>query len=206
MQDLKQTKLFESKLNLIKKEDFLDRLKRKKTDFQFYNLLNLLKKAKNYKKKSFFTQKKVINFTVLFKELQLNLKKYIKLYRISLEKSLGVLDGAVNFFNCIKILLPIIKIIKKKKSGAIHELPRPLLNFRNSLGIAIKNLVTSSLKRKEKTLVKKLTKEIMATLKKKSLSYYNKLEIYEIAKKGRPFLHLLNFKKYRIRYTSRKAY
>ena len=112
----------------------------------------------------------------------------------------------MSFFNCVKILLPIVKIIKKKKSGTIYELPRPLLNFTNSLAIAIKNLIFSSLKRKDKTLVKKLTKEIVSTLKKKSLSYYNKLQIYSVAKKGKPFLHYLNFKQYRLKYTSKKAF
>lgn len=127
---------------------------------------------------------------------------FLKLRNLSFNKyfEFNFLDGAALFFKAIKLLIPVIKIIKKKVSGNILNLPTPLFKPKNAITIAIKNLLINSLKRKEKNLINKILLEIKDTLNKKSDSYLIKLQHYKVGTNNIPFINNLNIKKQRIKY------
>jgi ribosomal protein S7 len=188
LEKIKYKKLFYKKLNFYTRANF--DVTKKSINFYIFKIF-VGKITKKGKKLAAFN----FAYKILLKLRQLAFTKF----------NLIQLDGAALFFKAIKLLVPVVKIIRKKVSGNIFNLPTPLFKPKNGITIAIKNLLTNSYKRKEKGVINKIIAEIKDTLNKKSLSYLIKMQNYRVGVNNIPFLHHLNIKQYRIRYNDYKA-
>ena len=117
----------------------------------------------------------------------------------------SIIDGAEGFFKGIRFILPLIRIAKRRISATYYYLPSPLLNAKNSIAKALKNILTNSFKRKEKTLALKISNEVVQTIKKTSESFKQKQAEYLIGTRGIPFLRYLLKRRPRERFTQKKA-
>ena len=68
----------------------------------------------------------------------------------------SVYDGALSFFSCIKLILPIIRLVRKKVAGSIYDLPTPLFKPKQAITKAFKSIIVHSYKRSDKSFSLKI--------------------------------------------------
>ena len=98
------------------------------------------------------------------------------------------LEGVHVFEKAVENVKPQVEVKSRRVGGAVYQVPIEVQEFRQ-VTLAIRWLVTNTRKRSEKTVVHKLSGELMDAYKNTGNSIKKKEEIFKTAESNKAFAH-----------------
>ena len=90
--------------------------------------------------------------------------------------------------DALSIVMPQVEVRSRRVGGATFQIPSPIRHDRK-ISLAMKWLIASSRKRKEKSMAVKLAQEILAAAKEEGAAVKKRVDTHKMAEANKAFSH-----------------